>query len=104
MLIDDLGGTLHRALGGLPNMVYVIGQDGTIRFKSHWANPQALERFLAGTDGDPPARSQRGFRPVTPTTLFPVLLRGGRRAVREFLLALPRLIVSHLRAVTRNTT
>lgn len=51
--IDDIDGTLHRSLSPKPNSAYLVDTDGTIVFRSHWANDdaairQALERHLAG--------------------------------------------------------
>ncbi|MGE0129048.1 MAG: peroxiredoxin family protein [Blastocatellales bacterium] len=36
--VDDVSGTLHRALSPKPNSAYVLGPDGTILFRAHWAN------------------------------------------------------------------
>lgn len=36
--VDDIDGNLHRAMGPKPNSAYVIGTDGTILFRAHWAN------------------------------------------------------------------
>lgn len=38
--IDDIDGTLHRALSPKPNSAYLIAADGTIRFRAHWANDE----------------------------------------------------------------
>lgn len=36
--VDDLEGSLHRALGPKPNSAYLLGPDGVILFRAHWAN------------------------------------------------------------------
>lgn len=36
--VDDVDGTLHRALSPKPNSAYVLGTDGRILFRAHWAN------------------------------------------------------------------
>lgn len=36
--IDDLDGGLHNALGPKPNSAYIIGKEGVILFRAHWAN------------------------------------------------------------------
>lgn len=46
--VDDLDGSLHRALGPKPNSAYLLGVDGTILFRAHWANDtEALAAALA---------------------------------------------------------
>lgn len=45
--VDDIDGALHRAFGAKPNAAYLIGPDGLILFRAHWANEtQALARAL----------------------------------------------------------
>lgn len=36
--VDDVEGSLHRALGPKPNSAYLLGRDGRILFRAHWAN------------------------------------------------------------------
>jgi len=48
LVIDDLEGTMHRAYGEMPNMVYVIGKDGRIYYKAMWTNHEEIESVLAG--------------------------------------------------------
>ena len=36
--VDDIDGTIHRALGPKPNSAYIFGKDGTILFRAQWAN------------------------------------------------------------------
>lgn len=60
--VDDVDGTLHRALGPKPNSAYVLGADGTILFRAHWANDTsalgaALDAIVAG---ESPGRLQSG--------------------------------------------
>lgn len=51
--VDDIDGGLHRAFGAKPNAAYLIGPDGFILFRSHWANEAsalavALKRVAEG--------------------------------------------------------
>jgi len=51
--VDDLDGTLHRAMSPKPNSAYLIDQTGTIRFRAQWANDtrglaEALAAIVAG--------------------------------------------------------
>ena len=66
--VDDVDGSLHRALGPKPNSAYVVGTDGTILFRAHWANEtEALAEALAAVaSGARPPRAQSGglFRPM----------------------------------------
>lgn len=46
--VDDVDGCLHRALGPKPNSAYLLGHDGTILFRAHWANDvEAIGEALA---------------------------------------------------------
>jgi hypothetical protein len=50
ILLDDLGGTAHRAYGMLPNMTWIVGRGGMIHYKSAWTSEadlvDALEAVL----------------------------------------------------------
>ena len=67
--VDDIDGTLHRALSPKPNSAYVLGKDGTILFRAHWANDgNALAAALdAVAAGESPTRSQSGG--IIPATI-----------------------------------
>lgn len=93
--VDDIDGTLHRALSPKPNSAYLLGADGTILFRAHWANAtkalaDALEAVSAGR---PPRRAHsRGLiRPIWPTIrhIAPTLDRAGRGAWRDMWWAVP---------------
>jgi hypothetical protein len=47
VLVDDLDGTVHRAYGSLPNMVYIIEKNGKIVFKAMWTDHNEIESALA---------------------------------------------------------
>lgn len=84
--VDDVDGTLHRALSPKPNSAYVLGADGKILFRAQWANDTealaaALDAIVAGKS---PTRSQSGGV-VKPTlrmlrNIAPVLDRAGSGA------------------------
>lgn len=84
--VDDADGTLHRSLGPKPNSAYLIGRDGTILFRAHWANDiPALEKALAAVaSGDrPPAATSSGVAKAMARMLLdvaPALDRAGRGA------------------------
>ena len=66
--VDDMDGTLHRALSPKPNSAYVLGKDGAILFRAQWANDtKALSAALdAIAAGESPNRQQSGgvVRPI----------------------------------------
>ena len=84
--VDDIDGTLHRALSPKPNSAYVLDKDGTILFRAHWANDtKALAAALdAIAAGNTPRRSQSGgiVRPILRQlrNMAPVLDRAGNGA------------------------
>lgn len=84
--VDDVDGTLHRALSPKPNSAYVVGTDGTILFRAQWANDtKALAAALdAVVAGESPLRSQSGgvIKPMLHTlrNIAPVLDRAGSGA------------------------
>jgi hypothetical protein len=61
LVIDDLEGTMHRAYGEMPNMVYVIGKDGRIYYKAMWTNHEEIASVLEGL-AKFDAASQSGVR------------------------------------------
>lgn len=81
--VDDIDGSLHRALGPKPNSAYLVGRDGRIQFRAHWANDtQALDRALAvAAMGKTPKRTKSGglLRPIMRMSgsIAPVLDRAG---------------------------
>ncbi len=87
--VDDIDGTLHRALSPKPNSAYVLGKDGAILFRAQWANDtkalaEALDAIAAG---ESPSRSQSGgvVRPILRQFRYmaPVLDRAGGGAWRD---------------------
>jgi hypothetical protein len=84
--VDDVDGTLHRALSPKPNSAYVLGAEGIILFRAHWANDTpalaaALTAVAAGA-APCPARSGGLVRPMLRMLphLAPVLDRAGSGA------------------------
>ena len=87
--VDDIDGTLHRALSPKPNSAYVLGKEGTILFRAQWANDtKALAAALdAIAAGESPRRSQSGgvLRPILHQLgyMAPVFDRAGGGAWRD---------------------
>jgi hypothetical protein len=96
LVVDDLEGTMHRAYGEMPNMVYVIGKDGRIFYKAMWTNHEDIEtvleslvRFDEGSQSGArvmPFYSERlGFRGgYTSGASAHVLERAGPKAAKDF--------------------
>lgn len=91
VIVDDLDGSTHRALGGLPNMAFVIGPGGLVRRRVDWNDPRALERTLAGRDDDEDDTLALPPRPALWMSLH-VLARAGSDAFYDFLRALPKVV------------
>ncbi len=93
--VDDIDGSLHRALSPKPNSAYLLASDGTILFRAHWANntKPLAEALEAVTAGRPLRRTtSRGLlRPIWPTVRYvaPVMDRAGRGAWRDLWHAAP---------------
>lgn len=45
ILIDDLYGTIHKAYGLRPNMIYLIDREGTVVYKSDWTDSHELKEM-----------------------------------------------------------
>ncbi len=46
LLVDDLSGTVHRAYGEMPNMVYIADKQGKIVYKAMWTDHVEIESVL----------------------------------------------------------
>ena len=47
VIVDGVDEKFQAMIGGLPNMVYVVAKDGTIHYKSSWADADKVDRALA---------------------------------------------------------
>ncbi|AOW93730.1 hypothetical protein BFN03_16665 [Rhodococcus sp. WMMA185] len=93
ILIDNLDGQVHRAYGGMPNMVYVINPQGDVVFRSVWNDPEAVDEALrrAMAGGDPNSLESRP-RLARPSVMWRVMRRAGRQAVLDMVVALPKIV------------
>jgi hypothetical protein len=59
--VDDLDGTLHRALGARPNSAYVVDGEGRVMFRAPWSNDEATlrEALEAAAGGEWPESGSR---------------------------------------------
>ena len=96
IVVDTLEGEAHRRYGELPNMIYIIGTDGTILFRSTWNNTEKLDAVLRVIhQGD--LLDIPDFKPVNPSPLAALrtLGYGGLLAIYDFVKGLPRLVMMH---------
>lgn len=93
--VDDIDGTLHRALDTKPNAAYLIDIDGTIAFRSLWAADEngLREALTKITQGQNLAKRQSlaMFGPLAGGMGYfhEVLKRAGRQAQLDMLKAAP---------------
>lgn len=93
VLVDDLEGTVHRAYGPLPNIVYVVDADGKVAMRGGWNDPRVVEEALSRLErGESLAGMRSGMNPVSPLVAARVLGRVGRDALFDFLVTLPKMI------------
>jgi len=96
ILVDDLDGTAHQLYGSMPNMTYLIGQDGIIRFRANWTNIDALERILNQENKELIIKEDfYDLEKPNPLIAIRTLLIGGVDALIEFLITLPQLLKQH---------
>lgn len=91
VVVDDLDGPLHRLLAGSPNSVLILDADARVISWMNDTDPGAVDRVLAGVREGYAVSPNVSFRPPAPHVAISALLRGGFKAVWEFVLALPAL-------------
>ena len=99
ILVDDVEGTAHKLYGAMPNMTYVISQNGIVKFRANWSDVQALKKVLLNI-GDDSLEKKDYFDVIKPNpyTAIRTLLIGGFGALVEFLTGLPQLMRQHKEA------
>ena len=96
ILIDSLDGKAHKLYGSMPNMTYVIGIDGIVKFRANWTNIDALKNVLKNIDTD--MIEKKDFYDIVkplPWIAIRTLLIGGTTALLEFVIGLPQLMRQH---------
>jgi len=96
ILVDSVDGEAHRLYGSMPNMTYVIGTDGIVKFRANWTNIDALKVVLNNIERD--AIEKKDFYNIvkpTPWIAIRTLLIGGFSALKEFAMGLPQLMRQH---------
>lgn len=84
VLIDDVEGTLHRALGAWPNSVYFVDHDGLVVWRSDWGAPETLLAVLRGeADARTLAEERRSAARPEKAAMMRALRRGGVAAFED---------------------
>lgn len=98
--VDDIDGTLHRALDTKPNAAYLMDMDGNIAFRTLFAGDdvaldQALHSVNKGRQA-PQKESQAMLKPMTQAIGFidGILKEAGPRAQRDMVRVAPPLILA----------
>ncbi len=80
VLVDELGGAVHRQYALLPDPSFLIGTDGRIAFIDYWTHAPTLHRAieeLIGMGGNGVVGESRTMRPLaTLTDGWPAIRRG----------------------------
>jgi hypothetical protein len=97
--VDDVDGSLHRALDPKPSSVYLMDREGRVAFRALWSNDEATVRdgLQAVVDGRTPERPERLNR-VAPMTRglgyqYEILDAAGGVAKRDVLREMPPMYV-----------
>ncbi len=96
ILVDDLQGTMHKAFGLLPNMVYLIDCEGIVVYKSDWTDAVELDGMCESLIRLDEMRAQqipiirkgiserRHWIPMDPALRERVYRCSGEKAIKDF--------------------
>ncbi len=58
VIVDGLDEAVHKALGNLPNLAYVVNKEGVVIYKATWTNAEHIDELLSEltSEGDPSRR------------------------------------------------
>ncbi len=58
VIVDGIDEAVHRALGNLPNLAYVVDKRGRVVYKATWTNAEHIDELLSEltSEGDPARR------------------------------------------------
>ncbi len=106
VVIDDIGGDLHRRLDPKPNSAFLMDVDGIIVFRSLWASDRtALRQALeSAANGKRPARSESTAL-VVPVAramghVHQIMKRAGPQAARDlWLFAFPMALAGRIATI-----
>lgn len=95
MVVDELGGKIHRKYGSQPNPTYLIDKSGRVAFRALWTRPSVLEEALdelleLQQERDSEHAIVHGGQDTSMPVAYALfhahraLARGGDRAIEEF--------------------
>jgi Iodothyronine deiodinase len=98
ILIDDIDGTVHKLLGALPNMVLIIDTNRQVIFKNDWNNARSLKKAMQEFRiTKKPLVQKWSMLPLPNFSVeYKMFKRTGWDAGLDFIIALQKLIISHL--------
>lgn len=103
ILIDDLQGSMHRGLGALPNMIYIIDPDGIVVYRRDWNLVKGLNGVLENLNKCYPDRHTTTLQ-LNPLSLranidlFKTVRRGGWDAIWDLFRESPGFFIQHVKA------
>lgn len=96
VLVDDVEGSMHQAYGAFPNMVYIIDPNGKVVYRCDWSFAKHIDRILSNRPNvDKAERVQ--IITAAPWIMIPVTLKGGWDALWDLIVALPGILIGHLK-------
>ncbi len=96
ILIDDVDGSMHQAYGSFPNMIYIINPEGVVTYRCDWSFAKNIDRILQDRPNiDTSERVQ--IITAAPWIMIPVTLNGGWDALWDLVIALPGILIGHLK-------
>jgi len=102
ILVDSVDGYAHKLYGSMPNMTYVIGANGIVKFRANWTDINVLKEVLKTVHDD--SIVTKDFYKITkpsPYTAIRTLLIGGFSALVEFITSLPQLMRQHKEVINK---
>jgi peroxiredoxin len=91
--VDDLEGTAHRALGGLPDMLYLMDQAGVVVYRTKWNDVRVARTVVSDFFRDRLLDGIKShYRIGPPWRVVHALRRAGPDAIVHFLRAYPALL------------
>ena len=98
IVVDDVDGTAHRALGSLPNSVFVVGVDGRIQWRCTWNRPEVVADVLAADRSRPDLPWHREPGRIPPRLAARVMRLGGRNTFGHFFSQILNVVRQHVGA------
>lgn len=97
IIIDDIEGSVHKMLGALPNMIFIINTNGQVIFKEEWNNAKSLQNAILQYKTNKKIKNKKWAMLPLPNipVEYRVFKRAGWDAGIDFILALPKLVFSH---------